>query len=162
MRSTSRRVLLVGFDADSAIIPLTYKTVFLILPSRKRKSLSIMFIQELKILQEISAALSSDKRVVKVIAYGSRVRGDFHGDSDLDLMVIVERKDSDLKEKILDLVYDYELSADLSISLSIFSLEEVEINNKLDSPFMKDVLESGKVIYDSGHRGKESPLAIQA
>ncbi|OIP89559.1 MAG: hypothetical protein AUK24_06220 [Syntrophaceae bacterium CG2_30_49_12] len=120
-----------------------------------------MFIQELKILQEISAALSSDKRIVKVIAYGSRVRGDFHGDSDLDLMVIVERKDSDLKEKILDLVYDYELSADLSISLSILSLGEVEINNKLGSPFMKNVLESGKIIYDSGYRGKESSLAVQ-
>lgn len=119
-----------------------------------------MFMKEKAILREISEKLSTDKRILKAIAYGSRIRGDYRGDSDLDILVIVDKKDRGIKDKILNIFYSYELETDISFSVTIFSLEELEFNERLGSPFIKSIEKEGIIIYDSEHRRKESPFKI--
>ncbi|MDI6717230.1 MAG: nucleotidyltransferase domain-containing protein [Actinomycetota bacterium] len=106
-----------------------------------------MFKREKDILRKIVKELSKDSRVIKVVAFGSRVRGDFRGDSDLDIMVIVNKKTKDIRDKVLDLFYSYELETDISFSVAILSVEELKINEKLGSPFIKSVEEEGMVLY---------------
>jgi predicted nucleotidyltransferase len=121
-----------------------------------------MFKKEKAILQAIVEKLSVDVRILKIIAYGSRVRGDYRGDSDLDVLVIVDKKDKKIKDKILNIFYSYELETDLSFSVTIFSLEELEFNERLGSPFIQSVKKEGIIFYDSERRGEKSPIKISS
>lgn len=121
-----------------------------------------MFKKEKAILQAIVEKLSVDVRILKIIAYGSRVRGDYRGDSDLDVLVIIDKKDKKIKNKILNIFYSYELETDLSFSVTIFSLEELEFNERLGSPFIQSVKKEGIIFYDSERRGEKSPIKISS
>ncbi len=53
--------------------------------------------------------------VVSVHAFGSRVRGDHRGDSDLDVLVVVRERTLEVERSIIDLCVEHEqrsLSAD--------------------------------------------------
>lgn len=113
-------------------------------------SIPVMFEKEKRIFREIADKLSADERILRAILFGSRVRGDFRGDSDFDVMVIVDQKTQELKHKIIDIFYSYELATDISFSLMIRSREEVEFNKKLGSPFFKNIEKEGVVFHDSG------------
>lgn len=119
-----------------------------------------MFKKERTILKAISEKLSSDKRILKIIVYGSRVRGDYRGDSDLDVLVIIDKKDKEIKDKIHNMFYSYELETDLSFSVTIFSLKELEFNVKLGSPFIQNIKKEGITFYDSERRGEKSAIKI--
>lgn len=108
-----------------------------------------MLAREKEIMQRISKELSSDSCLLKIIAYGSRVRGDFRGDSDLDVLVIVDKKNREIKDKVIEEFYSHELETDISFSLIILSREELEFNRRLGSPFIKSVTSEGMVFYDS-------------
>jgi len=120
-----------------------------------------MFLKEKRILSDIAEVLSSEPSVLKIVAYGSKVRGDFRGDSDFDIFVLVDRKSLYIKNKIIDVFYDYELRFDIPFSVSIFSKEEFDFNDAMGSPFIKSIKEEGIVIYDAQQRREEVPLKIQ-
>lgn len=111
-------------------------------------------------LREISARLSSDARIERIVAFGSRVRGDYRGDSDMDVLVIVDKKDRELKDKILSLFYAYELEHDLSFSLAILSRHEYEFNRKLGSPFIKNVEDEGIILHDADGGRKKGAIKV--
>ena len=113
-------------------------------------------------LNEITAQLASDKKIERIIAFGSRVRGDYRGDSDMDVLVIVSKKDREIKDKILTLFYTYELERDMSFSLAVFSSDEYEVNKKLGSPFIKNVEKEGMVFYDAERGRKEIAFQVPA
>jgi len=113
-------------------------------------------------LKEISALLAADSRVERIVAFGSRVRGDFRGDSDMDVLVIVTRKDRELKDSILSLFYTYELERDLSFSLAVFSRDEYEFNRRLGSPFIKNVEQEGLTYYDAERGREEGAVKVSA
>lgn len=121
-----------------------------------------MFKREREILYEISKRLSAEGRILRIVAYGSRVRGDYRGDSDLDVMVIVDKKDRYIKDRLIEIFYSYELEADVSFSLAVLSLEEFEFNKKLGSPFIANIEKEGMVFYDSGSGREESTLKISS
>ena len=57
----------------------------------------------------------------KVVAFGSRARGEDSEDSDLDLLILVDRKEPEIEGKIEDVAYqvmwDYDFKPILSIKL---------------------------------------------
>jgi len=121
-----------------------------------------MLKKEIAILDSIVGKLSSDKRIRKIIAYGSRVRGDHRGDSDLDVLVIIDKKDKKIKDKILNIFYSYELETDLSFSITILSREELEFNEHLGSPFIQSIKKEGIIFYDSECRRKKGSIKISS
>jgi predicted nucleotidyltransferase len=60
-------------------------------------------------------------RIRKVVAFGSRARGEDSEDSDLDLLILVDRKAPEIEGKIEDVAYqvmwDYDFKPILSIKL---------------------------------------------
>ncbi len=67
--------------------------------------------------------------LVKLALYGSRARGDYDPDSDIDVAVIVRGLDGDLKGRIFDAVAEIEL--DQSIALSTLVLSESDYRDLL-------------------------------
>ena len=60
----------------------------------------------------------------KVILYGSYARGDFKSDSDVDIMILLDISDVDLKaysQQLSYMTYDYNLENDLDIKTFVWS-----------------------------------------
>ncbi len=121
-----------------------------------------MFRKEIDILHEIAELFSKEPEIIRAYVYGSRVRGDYRGDSDIDVLVVVNKKNKYIKNKIIEIFYSYELKTDMSFSIVILSTEELEFNQKLGSPFIKSINTEGVIFYDSKHRGKESPVEVSS
>ena len=73
--------------------------------------------------------------IKKVIAFGSRVRGRGEEDSDLDLLILVDRKTSDLESKIEDVAYKVMWDHDFKPIISIKVFTEAHYQNFLKEGF---------------------------
>ncbi|MBM4307704.1 MAG: nucleotidyltransferase domain-containing protein [Deltaproteobacteria bacterium] len=71
----------------------------------------------------------------KVIAFGSRVRGQGDEDSDLDLLVLIDRKTSGLESKIEDIAYQVMWDHDFKPIISIKLITEGGYRNSLAEGF---------------------------
>jgi len=95
-----------------------------------------------EIFSERMKALLMDN-LVSIKLFGSKVRGDFNADSDIDILIVVKEKDFHLREKIYDVLLDIDLEFDPRISLKIFSEKEITINKQLKSPFIFNIEREG-------------------
>lgn len=60
----------------------------------------------------------TENHIKKVILYGSYARGDFKQDSDIDIMILVDLADADMKQlenQIFDATYDFNYEHDTDI-----------------------------------------------
>lgn len=71
----------------------------------------------------------------KVVAFGSRVRGQGEEDSDLDLLILVDQKTSELVAKIEDIAYQVMWDHDFKPIISIKIFTEVGYRNFLREGF---------------------------
>lgn len=58
----------------------------------------------------------------EIILYGSYARGDFHPDSDIDIMILLDLSDIDIKEyrhQLSDMTFDFNMDYDVDISQSL-------------------------------------------
>jgi predicted nucleotidyltransferase len=94
------------------------------------------------------------------MVFGSRVRGDFRGDSDLDILIVVDKKNRAVKDAVLNIIYSYELQADISCAITVLSREEMKFNEKLGSPFLESIQKEGITVYDIERRGEESTFEL--
>ena len=103
------------------------------------------------ILQEMSELLHQvyGERLKAVILYGSVARGTQTEDSDVDIMVLVDGTDTELRkygEKLSD------VSTELALKyFKVFSIIDVKYQEYMDwkgvSPFYKNVDQEGVVLY---------------
>ncbi len=84
-----------------------------------------------KIVQELTRRLREAlrDRLKRVIVYGSRARGDYEPDSDLDVLVVVSRLDVPLKRQIQEIRYQVMWEADFDPLISLLCLEEGEFES---------------------------------
>jgi len=82
--------------------------------------------KDLPILRELKNNLEHllGDQLVNIVLFGSRARGDFSDESDIDVAIIVRELTKKLKDKILDEVAQVELEYDMPISAFVLSEEE--------------------------------------
>lgn len=86
----------------------------------------------------------------KVILFGSYARGDFRPDSDVDIMILLDMSDVDLKaysQQLSYMTYDFNLDNDLDIK-PIAKSEEHFRKWVVNYPFYANINEEGVVLYE--------------
>ena len=82
-----------------------------------------------KTIQTVLSALKSrmlqryGNRIERLVLYGSRARGDYDAESDIDVAIIVKDLDRETKLDILDVVADLELKHLMPLSTLVLSSE---------------------------------------
>ena len=92
-----------------------------------------------------------DEQVDSIILYGSVARGEAGRDSDVDILVIgadpsITR--DRLSEICADLMYDRGYT--VLLSLAQFSQNDFQRLREIGSPFIRNVLTEGIILYDNG------------
>jgi len=76
--------------------------------------------------------------------YGSRVKGTYRKDSDIDIVVLFEKVDRDKRMKIWSIVGELEYQYDVFIDLHPMTKEELEQN-----PFYYDQVVNNGIFYEA-------------
>lgn len=113
-------------------------TLYLMKLSEKEKSALSFFKKELK------KRLGKDK--IRLTLYGSKARGDFHDDSDIDILVVSEKLTAKKHQIISDLATDIFLETQIDVSPHIYSREEYQKLVSLQTPFMLSIQRDGIII----------------
>ena len=88
--------------------------------------------------------------IVSIIFFGSRSSGYFRPESDIDMLIIVKRRDHHLVNRIFEIADGVErdlLSYRFSFSLHIRSEQEHLKFSGIKSPFTTEVEREGKIVY---------------
>lgn len=84
-----------------------------------------------------------------VILYGSYARGDYNADSDIDIMILLDLNDTDIKgyrHELSNMTYDVNMERDVDIKPIAKDISE--FNRWKDSyPFYRNVSKEGVILY---------------
>lgn len=88
------------------------------------------------------------ENLLSVVAFGSRVRGDFEWDSDLDVLVGINKRDLSIENEIRKIFYDDPFTP---YSVIVMDKELYKRHEMLNTPFQNNIRRGGKVFYE--HKG---------
>jgi predicted nucleotidyltransferase len=89
----------------------------------------------------IRKALGDD--LVGVTLFGSKVRGDYGPESDVDLLILLRVKNYKAEDEIFSILVDVELATDTVLSPIVYFRRRYERSKRLGSPFIKTVEAEG-------------------
>ncbi len=82
----------------------------------------------------------------ELVLYGSVARGEETDESDVDILVVLEEDDRDLKEDVLSKAYDVTLETGVHVSVKILSEQEAEKIRSAGSKFMERIDAEGEPV----------------
>lgn len=83
------------------------------------------------------------KEIKSIYLFGSRSRDDWRPDSDYDILIVLERKERALIDKLYDIVMDILLETGRLVSLKIFTEAEFNRLSSIPTPFIENILKEG-------------------
>ena len=104
-----------------------------------------MELQTEKALKELRKCVESQlgDRLVRIVLFGSRARGNFDIESDIDIAMIVRELSRELKHQILDSVAEIEMEYLTPLSVHILSESEFERLKKRERRIALDIEREG-------------------
>jgi predicted nucleotidyltransferase len=100
-----------------------------------------------EIVNQLSNLIHQNAPDARVILFGSEARGDAMPDSDIDLLILLNKDKVSLRERqsITYLLYDVELETGILINPLVIPLSIWESKYKI-TPFYQNILREGKLI----------------
>jgi len=101
--------------------------------------------KETKVVKEFSDKVKDllKNNLIDIRLFGSKVRGDYTENSDIDILLVMKTKNWDLIDKIYDILIDIEIEHNSQISLKIFSEAEFKRIKDYETFFYKNVAKEG-------------------
>ena len=82
-------------------------------------------------------------QLIEAKIFGSKIRGDYSQDSDIDILIVLDKRNKVLIDILYEQLLDIELEYDSKISLTIFSQAEYQQNLNAHTPFMESIINEG-------------------
>lgn len=82
-------------------------------------------------------------KVVRVLVYGSKARGDAHDESDVDVLIIVRDDAADAKRSLRVIGYDLAATSNAVPSIMAYTLAEWQERSDRGYPFQRAVEREG-------------------
>lgn len=96
-----------------------------------------------EIALELKRRLSERVPLLDLRVFGSRARGDSDEYSDMDVYVLVEKMDKDLKQMIRDIIWEVGFENFTVISPLLFTKDEIENTPLRSSQIVRNITEDG-------------------
>lgn len=94
-----------------------------------------------KVTNKMRDFLKEDLILLKL--FGSKVKGNFVSDSDIDIFLVIKNKNIKLRDKLYDILFEVDPYYEFKISPIIYSEFEYKQNIKLKSPFIENIKKEG-------------------
>jgi len=100
------------------------------------------------VLKELKESLNSylGESLVRFVLFGSRVRGDYDSNSDIDVAIVVRGMTRNIKNQILGTIAEIELAHLVPISALVLSEDEFENLKRLERRIALDIEREGQPI----------------
>lgn len=89
--------------------------------------------------------------ILKIIFFGSRRKGIFRPDSDIDLLIVLREKRKELIDAIFeisDMIEDHVLHYEIPFTVHILSEKEHNEFKYRKSPFIEEIEREGLIVYE--------------
>lgn len=86
--------------------------------------------------------------LITVIAFGSRVRGDFTGESDFDILVVVKKRDVKIIDIVNEVFGEEEDKTGIPFAAVIKTLDTYEKERAHNTTFYRNLKKEGVTFYD--------------
>ena len=106
--------------------------------------------EDKKIVAEFKDALlaKSESDLDKIIFFGSRAVGLGKPESDYDLLLVVNKKDAGLVDKIYEISTDFSLKHEIDVSLKIYQVDDYRKKIEMPLPFFLNIKKNGVEIWN--------------
>lgn len=101
---------------------------------------------EKKALFKLKDELAKKFAIKELCLFGSKARGDFSNESDIDVMIEIDHLNFKIKNQIYDIVFEINLLNETFLSLTIFKKDEIENGPMSESPIYKIIQKEGIII----------------
>ena len=105
---------------------------------QKQKALTSTEQHALERFKAVLESLLADN-LMSLRLFGSRARGEGTDESDLDVLVVLQRKDRALCRRIVEEALETDLVYDTNLAPTILSAEEYQQNREYQTPFYRNV-----------------------
>ena len=111
-----------------------------------------------ELLAGIARRIVAEFHPYRIILFGSYAYGTPHAESDLDLLVVMEKPAE--TGRYVHAVYDAARTPNLSMDILAYSPAELETRLAMGDFFVRDILARGKMLYDCGAMWDEQEITI--
>ena len=98
---------------------------------------------ELEALRKLKETLARDFRLVELRLFGSKARGDSDRESDIDVLIVLENLDREIRKKVSALCCDLSIDYHVVISPVLYSSAEYSSSRTRITPFYRNVEREG-------------------
>lgn len=102
--------------------------------------------KDFRIVEQFKQRISERARILEVRVFGSRARGNAAEESDLDVLVIVDRLDRSIEKFISECAWEVGFHEDVVIMPIVLSIDAVKKSPLSESVFIKNVYREGVVV----------------
>ena len=104
--------------------------------------------QEEKTVRRFAESIkeSLGNNVIFLELFGSKVRGDFSSDSDIDILLVVKNKTPEVRDTIFNILFDIDPYYKFKISPIMYSEFEYQKNRELESTFVETISREGVML----------------
>lgn len=105
-----------------------------------------MYAKEVKIVEKFKQLVSQRVKVFEVRVFGSRARGDASEESDLDLLIVVDKLDHAIDKYISECAWEAGFPEDIVVMPVAITQEALKHSPLRESVFIRTVYEEGVLV----------------